>query len=108
MLFFLYQNGMSVWNVENCLVGWLVFFAESLNVRVFFLCDFSDIFFSNYRQRYAQRCFYWQFNHQLIFHVEKDRIKNETADLVPRDKLNNEKITAKAKMAKIQDYLPEA
>ncbi len=99
---------MSVWNVENCLVGWLVFFAESLNVRVFFLCDLSDIFLSYYRQRYAQRCFYWHFNHQLIFHVEKDRIKNETADLVSRDKLNKEKITAKAKMAKIQDYLPEA
>lgn len=108
MLFFLNQNCVSVWNVKNCFVGRLVFLAESLDVRVFFLCDFPDVFLSNDCQCDAQGCFYRHFNHQFVFQVKKYRIQKKTANLVPRNELNKDKNTAKAKMAKIQDYLPEA
>lgn len=59
VLFFFNQNRVRVWNVEYGFVSGFVLFAEILDIRVLFLCDFSDIFLSDNCQRYIQRRLDW-------------------------------------------------
>lgn len=100
---------MSFRYVKNCFLRGFVLFAECLDIRILLFCYLSNIFLSDNGQSQSQRGLYGYFNHKFVFDIEENWVQEQRQYLMPRNELKYEdRSTAKAKIAKMQDYRPEA